>query len=102
MGAVESPSDVFSVSSFIILVLSGLGFDLSPVDYEMEAEAEVGRAVLWCDGVGGLAMVALMHLKGLATLLPRLRQADLGERHAVMRYDGEGVSAPFLEVSLQI
>jgi hypothetical protein len=100
MGAVESPSDVFSVSSFIILVLSGLGFGLSPADYEMEAE--VGRAVLWCDGVGGAAMVALMHLKGPATLLPRLRQADLGERHAVMRYDGEGVSAPFLEVSLQI
>jgi hypothetical protein len=60
----------------------------------------VGHAALRCDGVGGAAMIVLMHLKGPAMLLHRLRRIDLGERHAVMRYNGEGVCAPFLEVSL--
>jgi hypothetical protein len=84
---VESPFDVFSTTSFILLVLLGLRFCLPPTDYEMEVEA--GRSV----------MIALMHLKGPTTLLPRLRRADLGGRHAVMRYNGEGMHAPFLEVS---
>jgi hypothetical protein len=61
---------------------------------------EVEHVALWCDGVGGAAMIVLMHLKGPAMLLHHLRRIDLGERHAVMRYDGEGVRAPFLEVSL--
>jgi hypothetical protein len=98
MGATESPPDVFSVTSFILLVLSGLGFGLPQADYEMEVE--VGRAAQRCDGVGGAAMVVLMHLRGLAMLLPRLRRAKLGGRHAVMRYDREGVRSPFLKMSL--
>jgi hypothetical protein len=100
MGATESPPDVFSVTSFILLVLSGLGFDLPQADYEMEVEVEVGRAAQRCDGVGGAAMVVLMHLRGPAMLLPRLRRAKLGGRHAVMRYDREGVRSPFLKMSL--
>jgi hypothetical protein len=98
MGATESPPDVFSVTSFILLVLSGLGFGLPQADYEMEVE--VGCAAQRCDGVGGAAMVVLMHLRGLAMLLPRLRRAKLGGRHAVMRYDREGVRSPFLKMSL--
>jgi hypothetical protein len=98
LGATELPSGVFSTTSFILLVLLGLGFSLSPADYEMEVEA--GRATLRCAGVGGVAMVALMHLKCLDMLLPHLRRADLGERHVVMWYDREGVHVPFLEVPL--
>jgi hypothetical protein len=48
----------------------------------------------------GVAMVALMHFKGPATLLPRLHWADIGGRHMVMRYDGEGMHVPFLNVPL--
>jgi hypothetical protein len=94
MGATESTSDVFSTTSFILLVLLGLGFGLPPTDYEMEVDAR--RVVLRCAGVGGAVMVTLMHLKGPTTLLPCLRKADLGGRHAVMRYDGEGMRTPFL------
>jgi hypothetical protein len=54
------------------------------------------------DGVGGAALVVLGHLKTPASLLPCLRQADLGERRAVMQYDGEGMSAPFLVVPLPL
>jgi hypothetical protein len=56
--------------------------------------------VLQCDGVGGAAMVILMHLKVPAMLLPRLCRTDLGERHVMMRYNEEDMHAPFLEVSL--
>jgi hypothetical protein len=56
--------------------------------------------LLQCDGVGGAAMVTLMHLKVPATLRPRLYRADLGERHVMMRYNEEGMHAPFLKVSL--
>jgi hypothetical protein len=47
---VESPFDVFSTTSFILLVLLGLGFCLPPADYEMEVEAE--RTTLRCARVG--------------------------------------------------
>jgi hypothetical protein len=98
MGDTESLSDIFSVSNITFLVFLGLGFGLPPVDYEMEVE--VGHTALRCDGVSGVEMVTLTHLKGPGTLLPCLRQADLGERRTMMQYDEEGVRAPFLEVAL--
>jgi hypothetical protein len=44
MGATESPSDIFSMSSFTFSVLLGLGFGL-PLAANV-AEVEAGRATL--------------------------------------------------------
>jgi hypothetical protein len=45
-------------------------------------------------------MIMLVHLKVVAMLLTGLHRIDLGEKCAEMQFDGEGVHAPFMVVSL--
>jgi hypothetical protein len=66
----------FPASSFLRLVLLGLGLGLPSAAFG--AEVEAGRAVM-----AGVAWVALMHPIGLASPSPVLHWADLGVGHAL-------------------
>jgi hypothetical protein len=66
----------FPASSFLCLVLLGLGLGLPPAAFD--AEVEAGRAVM-----AGVAWVALVHPIAPASPSPVLHWADLGVGHAL-------------------